>query len=478
MFRIVSTALIAATLCVTAFAAQPPRIAGDEGATFEDLIREQRLVTITLSSGAQDFDLKVTGVYADKGTLSVVDATGRPSAYRFDKISEVRVQKGPSKRGRKPDPDTVLTAEDRKIVDSAAARAMSIFTESHLQPEKMMAAGVIAASTHDKKNDAISYLKDLSKSNDVPTALLATQLLWENGESPSSDTILTGLNSGNRSAKSYAIVLVGLTQSGQFITDVRRLLSDPSIEISAAAAIALGRLNDLQSVPTLIQSLASITEEKAQAALIALSYYKDPAVKRDLETALAKAEGLQRFRIVAALFDLGDENARKMLATEYMREPAYDKQSAIALAEDGDPDALKWLRDFLQKSWDPNLENLIYRAAAGLCLYLSGDIQSKNTVSDILNTQPNDIYAPGKTSDQKFKEATVVAVQAAVSLMIGMTMRRDMLPVLAGPMQSANNGVALLACRSILQVGNREFGKRVNYTFAVDTNIPVRPPVE
>jgi len=461
MKRILSACMIGLLLCSAANAAEPPRIAGDDGATYPDLIREQRLVTITLASGAQDFNVKITGFYTDKGTLSILDSTGAPSAYKFDKIREVRVQKDVIRRGEKPDPETVLTADDKKIVDDAANRAMAIFSETHIQPLKMHAANILAASNHENKASATSYLKDLSKSNDAETAMLAAFFLWENGEEIPAEVILTGLNSGSRGAKALAAALVGLTKSNQFIVDVRRLLGDPSIEISPAAAVALGRLADLQSVPKLIEGLSSITEAKAEAAVSALGMFRDAETTHLIEEYLSKAEGLQRFRAVRALYAQGNEHARDLLAKEFINEPAFSRDSALILAQDGDPDSLKFLRAYMTKQWDPNVENLVFRAASAMALYVGGDIQAKGTIADILNTKPNDIYAPGKTSDQKFKEQSVIQVQSLVCVLMGLSMRRDMLPILSGPIQNTEPAVALDACRAAVQIGNREFGKRI-----------------
>ncbi len=96
-----------------------------------------------------------------------------------------------------------------------------------------------------------------------------------------------------------------------------------------------------------------------------------------------------------------------------------------------------------------------------MALYVAGDIQAKGIVADVLNTRPNDIYAAGRTADQKFKEETVRKVQVAVCRLMGTTMRRDMLPVLAGPIQNSDPTVALAACRAAMQIGNQDFGKRL-----------------
>ncbi len=460
MKKFACACLLALVLCAAARAGEPPRITGDEGATMPDLIREGRLVTITLTSGAQDFNVKITGIHEDSGTVSIVDSTGAPTAYRIEKIRDVRVQKGVIRRGEKPDPDTVLTAEDKSIVAGAANRAMAIFTESHVQPVKMVAANILAASDHEHKAGALSYLKELSETNDAATALAAAAFLWQNGEVVTDETLLAGFDSGSRGAKATASILAGLMKADQFVVELRKFSRDPSVEISPAATMALGRIGDEESVQGLIEALSSITEPRALAAVFSLGQFRSQDVTRRLEESLEQAEGLPRYRAISALYLQGNERARNLLATEFMKEPAYDRFAALVLARDGDPDALKFLRGFLEKPFDPNAENLIFRASAAMALYIAGDIQAKGIVTDVLNTRPGDIYAAGKTGDQKFKEASVNTVQRAVCALMGNTMRRDMLPVLAGPIQSTDPTVALTACLAAMQIGNREFGKR------------------
>jgi len=231
--------------------------------------------------------------------------------------------------------------------------------------------------------------------------------------------------------------------------------------------VALGRITDVQSTDKLIDALASITEERAEAAVAALGKFNDPEVTRRLEELLGKSDILVRYRAVRALYAQGNESAKKLLATEYMKSPAFERGAALILARDGDPDALKFLRDYMTKQWDPNADNLIFRATAALALYLNGDIQAKNQIADILAVRPNDIYASGKTQDEKFKAEQVQKVQATVCVILGNAMRRDMLPLLAGPIQSSDPVVALSACRAAVQIGNREFGRRLREALGV-----------
>ena len=462
MIRPTCALLVGLLLAVPCFAATPPPITGDEGATYKDLIREKKLVTIMLKDGTPEHNMRIKAIHPEAATptIEVETTSGERTAHTFANVDSVRVQRERIKTADKPDPENVLTADDKKIVDQATDTALGIFKGSRNQLIRMNAATVLAASTHAKKADAIAYLKDLSASNDVPTALLASMMLWEVGEAPKDSTLLAGLTSGNRGAKALAAALVGLTKANQFIVELRGLLRDPAVEVFPSAAVALGRLNDRTSLPVLFETIRIITNEKAEAAVTALSIMGGPDVIQKLQEMLPNAKGAEWFRIVRTLHALGDKNATHLLETEGMSQPGFQKDTALLLAGEGDPEALKFLRDFLNRPYDPDAENLIYRAAAALAIYSAGDISAKGKISDVLNIQPNDIYARSRTSDKQYKEAAVSVVQSSVSQVLGKSMRRDLLPLLVSPLQSPDPSVAVLAARAIVSISNHDFAKR------------------
>lgn len=458
-----SRVLILAVLGASAaFAADLPPITGDDGATYDDLIREQALVTIILKQGAPEYNLRINAIYptAAKPTVAIETSSGERTAHLFSNIREVRVQKERIQREDKPDPETVLTAEDKKIVEAAANRALEIFKESHLQPLKMAAANVLAANNHPNRNDALQYLHDLSKTNDAATSMLASLFLWQNGENVSDEILLNGFNSGNRSAKGAASQLAGLMGAEQFVVEMRRMLLDPSIEVYPHAAIGLGRLKDRESLPKLYEGIRVISEEKSDAAAFALAEIGGPDVIRQLHQMLPNSRGMEWFRIVLVLRELGDPEGIRLFRTETLHQPPFQRLAAIELAEEGDPDAIKFLRDFLTKQVDPDVENLVYRAGVGLALYEQGDLQAKGIVAGVLSTQPNDIYIRGQTSNTQAKQAAALIIQAATCTLIGHSMRRDLLPLLNAPLQSTEHAVALAACDAITSIANREYGRR------------------
>ncbi len=461
MKRFLQVLLFGLVTATAAFGASTPPITGDEGATYDDLIREQALVTIILNQGAPEYNLRIRAIYptASKPTIAVETSSGEKTAHLFANIREVRVQKARIATENKPDPETVLTAEDKKIAENAAERALAIFKESHLQPLKMFAAQILAGSNHPNKADAIAYLRELSRANDAATATSAAFSLWHNGEEVPDEVVLNGFNSGNRTAKAQAAMLAGLMKAPQFIPEVRKLLLDPSTEVYPPAAIAVGRLHDRESLPKLYEGIRVISEEKSRAAAFALAEIGGPDVIRQLQQMLPNARGMEWFRIVSVLRELGDAEARRLFETQTLGQPPFQRNAAIELAKEGNPEAIKFLRDFLVKQVDPDPNNLVYKAMVGLALYEQGDLQAKGIIADMLNTQASDVYIRGQTANNQAKEKAALTVQLGTCMVIGHSMRRDLLPLLMAPMQSVDPAVALAACDAIMQIANREYGK-------------------
>jgi len=462
MKRLLQLLVLGVLAASTALAAETPPITGDEGATYDDLIREQALVTIILKQGAPEYNLRIRAIYptASKPTIAIETPSGEKTAHLFSNVREVRVQKERIRTEDKPDPETVLTAEDKKIVESATNRALSIFKETHVSPLKVAAANILAANDHPDKENALSYLRDLSRANDAATSMMASLLLWQNGETVSDEILLNGFNSGNRSAKALAAQIAGLMGAEQFVVELRKLLLDPSVEVYPHAATAIGRVKDRESLPKLYDGIRVISEEKSEAAAFALAEIGGPDVIRQLQQMLPNARGMEWYRIVRVLRELGDADAINLFETQTMSQPPFQRGAALELAEEGNAEAVKFLRDFLVKQVDPDVENLVYRAAVGLTLYKQGDLQAKGIVADVLNTQPSDIYLRGQTGNNQAKEAAALAVQVSTCALIGDSMRRDLLPLLAAPMQSVDPVVALAACNAITEISNRDFGKR------------------
>ncbi len=454
------TALAAAfAICTVAWAASAPRIVGDEGATIEDLIREQALVTVVLNNGAREPNFRLRALNAE--TLGVTDGSGAPTAFKLSDIQELRVQKGRVEHTRKPRSDNALTTDDRRIVDEASARAFDIFNQSRgNQVVRALAATALAVSGHESRQNAEAYVRELSQANDAPTAVYASMLLFAITGEFNHTAIGNGLQSGDRGTKALAILLAGLSEDQRYLVDVRRLLKDPTVEIFPAAALSIARLGDRDSLPALYDGIRALSDEKGEACVTALTILNGPDVRQRMLTMLPDARGNEWYRIVRVLHALGDEQATELLRDRALRMPAFQESAALILAEEGSVEAIHFLRGYLEKSHDPNAENLIYKGAVGIALYKAGDIQAKSIIQDVLNTNASLIYARGRTNDEPFKQASVIAIQAAVCSLIGNTFNRELLSLLSAPIQSSNPGVAVAACIATMSIANPEFGTR------------------
>ncbi len=461
MIRTLCAALFAAAVCTAAWPASPPPIVGDEGATIDALVREQKLVTIVLKDGSRAYNYRLRGIHEE--TLTITDSSGAPGAFPLDMVRELRVQKERIDTERNVRKDSALTTEDRKVVDAGVARAFDLFNTSRgNQTVKMQAAMALAASNHDSKLGAQSYLKELMTGNDAPTATAAAGMLWRVGVEPSSSAIENGLASGNRVTKAAAATLAGLTGDQRYLLAVRGLLRDPAVEIFPSAAKAIARLGDRESLPALYDGIRALDDKKGDACLFALTHLGGDDVKQRLLTMLPDSRGNEWFRIVRALHQLGDDSATKLLTSNALNQPAFSRVTALILVRDeGSVEAIQFMRDFLGKALDPNVENLVYKGQVGIALYLAGDIQAKGVVQDVLGTSPNLIYVRGRTSDEAFKQQAVIEIQTKVVAAVGDTLNREFVSLLAAPIQSPNPQVAVRACIAAIQIANPEFGARV-----------------
>lgn len=459
-YRTIVFAAVALLLVPMAAVWSEPPITGDPGATYADLIGEEALVTVVLNNGARDYNLRITGVY--ESTIAFETQAGEATAYPISLIREIRVQQGRIDTSRLQKAEQTLSGDDKAIVDQAAARALEIFKQSNsAQQVKMVAAMVLAASTHQTNKDAAFYLGGLAQGNDVPTAMLASLYLWAAGEPPSDETIQEGFQSGNRDARAMAATLAGLMDRKQFIGDVRRLAHDPAVELYPAGAKAAGRLMDRQSLPELYDGIRSLRAEKAEAAVFALKKIDGSDVHQKMLDMLGTARGREWFRVLRVLYALGDSRAKELMLTDALRQPAYQRTAALILGKDSVPEGIDFLREYLTQQEDPNLENLQYRAQVGLVLFDAGDVQAKVILQNLLDTQPSEIYARGRTQDREYKEQTAAAVKRSVCAMIGDSLNRDLLSLLVPTMQSTEGDVALAACSAAMQIGNRDFGERL-----------------
>jgi len=223
----------------------------------------------------------------------------------------------------------------------------------------------------------------------------------------------------------------------------------------------VGRLGDRRSLPLLYEGLLALSDEKAEAAVFALARIGGADVRQTLLDMKDRETGMEWFRIIRVLYALGDNQAKQLLIEDTLRQPAYQKTAAILLAQDGVLEGVEWLRDYLDTSENPNRENLVYRAQVGVALWEIGDLQARTVLQELLDTQPRNVYARGRTSDQEYKQQVAQTVRQATCAQIGDTMDRRLLRLLQAPVESQNRETALAACSAVMQIANKDFGERL-----------------
>jgi len=436
-------------------------VTNGDGATLEDLQREEALVTIILKgSNAPDHNLRITGVY--ETTISVVTLDGVKTAYPTSLVGEVRVQDGRVAETRKRSREGALSDEELVLVTRAGVRAMELFEATkNDQLSRMAAALAVSASNHEDRSITLRYLQELAGGNDVPTAVLATTYLYLAGIPPDEDVLSEGFLSGNRDARAGAATLAGLTRNETYLPELRTMLKDPTIEIFPPAAKAIGRMGDRVGLPELYEAIRALRDAKAESAVFALSRMGGEEVKLKMQEMLRTSKGLEWFRVLRVLFALGDEGARDIMKTDALRQPAYQRTAGLLVADAGDWEGTLFLREYLEKAEDPNLENLLFRAEVGATLFLGGEGRAKLVLQELINMRASQIYARGKTGDDNYKRDTAKMVQVNALRRVGATGARELLSLLEGAVESTDVDVAITACTAAVEISNPEFGARL-----------------
>lgn len=440
-------------------AGQVPIVDGD-GKTIEDLILEKTYVTIVLKDpSARDINLRITGIF--ESTLNFITLDNDPIAYKLSRIREVRIQESRVASRRSRATEDALSDDDMIIVNRAAERAFGIFKNSKNQEIRMSAALVISASTHENKAGALGYLQELAAGNDVPTSMDATTFLYLAGIPPDPNVLQEGFLSGDRHARATAAMLTGLTNNKTFLPEVRTMLHDPTVQLFPAAAIAIGRMNERSGLPRLYEAMRALTDVKAEAAVFGLSQMGGKDIHEKMLEMLEVSTGLEWFRVLRVLYALDDPGAKELMLTKALTQPAYQRIAALLLAADEVWEGTLFLRNYLEKPQDPNLENLSYKGRVATTLFSAGDIQQKIVLQELVNTRPGQIYARGKTGNEDYKSRTAVEVQLNVLRLIADTGSKDLLSILVAPLEGSDPQVAVMACTAAVAIGNPEFGDRL-----------------
>ena len=458
MIKQCSLAVLCILLLTLSVQAQIP-LKNAAGASIEDLIAEGALVTIVLKrTSARDANVKITGMH--KTTLTFTADNGQPNAYPISMIKEIRVQENLVRVKKKSHiKGGALTNEDKQLMNRAARRAEAIFKSSQGNQEvKMLAASILAISG---EHDAVLYLRGLAEGNDIPTAIQASVYLYSIGEEVREEVLQEGFISGNRQTRASAAYLTGLVNAKQFQNEVRTILKDPAVDMYPAAAKAVAWMDDTQAIPDLIKGLHALKLVKAETAVFALTELNSPEVMPELQSMLKTSRGNEWFRILRILYAMGDESAAELMITKGLTTTNFAPIAAIILSEDSNWDGIMWLRNYMDSPSNPTINNLLYKANAAAALFQSGHIQAKSDLQRLLNYNPNQVYAKGRTDDEQLKKLTVIQLQIEVCSLIGAMGDRTLFSLLPAQLENTSPLVSLAAAQAAFSIANEDYRERL-----------------
>lgn len=443
-------------------------VVGGSGKTLRDLSGSGTFVTVVLTDKfgfARDMNLLVKSVNLSEGTITIERSSGEITAYRLADIREVRVQGGKvAVKEPKFRAGGSLTADQKKTVQRAGIKVRELFDAARdNQAMRIELAGILVALGDD---EALEYLQSLERTDDLAIALDASMGLYLGGKEPDKDLIHRGLASGQRAIRSGAALVAGNTRDPQFTTRVRALLKTATNEEFGEIAVAAGLLEDTEAIPLLVDALKSLHTPKAEAAVQALKMLGGKEVEAAMLAVLEGSDDNHRLRALDVLYSLGDsettrEQAIDILKSDYIDSVVHGLDAAMILAPSGDWDAQERLRQFYNEPHDKDVESLVARARAAATLFEGGYGQAKNMLRELMNTPPDSIYAPGRTSDEAFKEGTVTVVQVAVCGLIARNGSRNLISLLDAPMQDPNPAVAYSASMSAIAIDDADFRFRL-----------------
>lgn len=437
MRRCVATLAVLLLPAVAAMAKVP--VTGAPNASLEALVGSATLVTVVLKGGAQDPNLRVVGI--EDTYFNVVTSKGDRIPYLYEMVAEVRVQGGAIERAR-TDVTSVraLRAEDQAIVEDAWRRAGEVFNISNDDQERKIRAAMLL--TLGGNEDMEKYLRGLAEANDLKTAMSATFALFLAGKDVEERVIREGLRSGNRAIRGQAATLAGLTGYTESIPLLVKMATDRVADFAPPAILALARLEHTAIVPNLLAMLSDLNEDRANAAVVALGRLGNEGTIEELRYLLRNAQGLARYRVILALYELGAPEAKALLLETLRETPTLTAEAALVLAKEGDWDATQVLRTRLNRREDATEPNLLFRARNAASLFIGGDPAAVAVFQDLLR------------QDQ-------VSVRKKVfQLMIEINDRRT-LAIIQPSILSVNNEVALAACNVAAAMAHPGFRERL-----------------
>jgi HEAT repeat protein len=158
--------------------------------------------------------------------------------------------------------------------------------------------------------------------------------------------------------------------------------------------LALARLGNREAIPTMLDMLTGLNEEKAKSAAKALVILKGDSVVESLEEMLETQTGLARYRIIEMLYLLGAPKGKELLKQEALQIPTLRVEAALRLAPEGDLDAMEALRERLSERYDIQLDVIRMRARAAGALIMGGDRTRIADLQELLRLDFPDLKEP------------------------------------------------------------------------------------
>lgn len=443
---------LALALAIPALGQDIP-VTGVEGATLKDIAGTPTLVTVVVKGrDALDPNLQITELASDH--VSVINPeTGDRHAYLYSDIKEIRVQG--DKIEAKPfkvDVERGLTPTQQQLVSRGLRQAAEVFEQERNQPVKMNAAMIIA-SQGDK--NALKYLQDLSRQTDVETALGAYYRLYIAGEQEvSSELIERALSSGDRQLRATAARVAGLYREPTAEPYLLRMVRDRAADLSAPSAIALARMGSREAIPTLLDMLTGLNEDKAKAAAAALTILGGEDVIRALHQMIDDQSGLSRYRIIEILFLLGDPKGKELMKQEVLAIPTLRLEAAIHLAPQGNLDAMEILRTRLSERYDIQMEVIRLRARAAGALIAGGDRARIADLQEMLRLDFPDLREPAAGNYIK-------GIATVVSNVVVETNVRGIMDIMQPILLSQYPEARLSAASAIVALGDPGYRERM-----------------
>ena len=332
-----------------------------------------------------------------------------------------------------------LRPEDKQIVDAASVRVAELFQGSKDNQELRIWAAAYMAF-HDNK-EATDYLNSLATSNNLQTQLDAAWGLYLADKALPEGLVRTGLESNNRTIRAQTAVLAGLYGMDEMTPELMGMLNDRSAEFSAPAAIALARIGNREIIPQLFEMLGSTSGEKNQAGVQSLIILGGPDVIDIVKYRIEETDGLERYRLVYILHNLGEPAGRKRLIDIFNDEPTIRAEAALVLAADDYWEAIQYLQERLKRREDPTLDNLIFRARNAHGILQSGDSSAIHVFQSLLRSDDT-------------------AIKSFVLDLIIDLADRSHLKLIQPTIRNVDSALSLKACNTTVAIANPAYRER------------------